>query len=179
MIFWTILDVWWLPLCEYNLVLKFRGGAPQKRARVSLADLQAKDDDSNLVKDCFAVQFNGVAFAQGLKTTNRDKLVEYKARIADKSNDQIVAITVEYIDEYTALKDWEPTHNKQNPQTHNIDLNVPKASNPWYWWVSKIPKPMILVGIVIFIDFTMCFTTKSQTHDIGGFHQKYPNPRYW
>ena len=115
MIFWTILDVWWLPLCEYNLVLKFRGGAPQKRARVSLADLQAKDDDSNLVKDCFAVQFNGVAFAQGLKTTNRDKLVEYKARIADKSNDQIVAITIEYIDEYTALKDWEPTHNKTKP----------------------------------------------------------------
>ena len=80
------------------------GGAAQKRPRVTLADLQPKADDIQLVRDCLTHQFDGMAFINDLKRNNRDKLIEYRTRIDKLSTEQIVSVTMEYNAPYIALK---------------------------------------------------------------------------
>jgi hypothetical protein len=83
------------------------GGAPQKRPRVTMADLQPKGEDIEQVRACFSVAFDKTAFLEEMRTNRRDTLVEYKTRCdGGRSVEQIANITMDYLPEFMALKDY-------------------------------------------------------------------------
>ena len=83
-----------------------KGGAPQKRPRITVGDLKAKDNDIDMVKNCFEFVFVPERFIQDLKGNSRDKLVEYYTKIEARSTEQIANTTIDYIVPYITLKDW-------------------------------------------------------------------------
>jgi ubiquitin len=86
-----------------------KGGAPTKRNRVMITDLKAKVGDNPLVVACFEYMFEIGTFVDNLRVNHRDQLIEFKMRIDGRSGDQIGVIALDYIAEFTALKDIFPT----------------------------------------------------------------------
>lgn len=96
-------------VCAHSVsskALRIAGGAPPKRPRIAISDMKAKDDDIDVVRVCFEVQFNPEMFMDNMKLRNRDELVAYATKIENRSVEQIAAATVETLDEFVALKDW-------------------------------------------------------------------------
>ena len=81
------------------------GGAPQKRPRVTMADLRAKDSDIPQVRECFTIEFDTETFIDELRQNRRDMLIEYKTRIEGRSVDQIAAVTLDFFPQFVAMKD--------------------------------------------------------------------------
>ena len=85
------------------MVLRLAGGAGQKRPRVALVEITKKDDDPDIVKECFDVVFSPKEFILQL-LDNRVELAEYLKQI-EQQRQLTVDYTIDHIPEFNVLKD--------------------------------------------------------------------------
>jgi hypothetical protein len=91
-----------VPEASLRASIRLRGGAPPKKKRVCLHELAPRADDNQLVRDCFGYSFSLPRFLASLQ---RDRLLEYQAKVEARSLTQISELTLDYEPPYTALKD--------------------------------------------------------------------------